>query len=190
MRVTGGELVGRTLAVPAASVRPTADRVRESLFMILSPELPGCEVLDLYAGSGALGIEALSRGAKHCLFVEADRRVAKVIGENLDRLGLGSRAAVAVAPVERWLERADGRTFDLILMDPPYRAPGIAAVLAVIARTARIRLGGLLVLEHDRRLEVPTAGYELRDRRRYGDTMVSFLTPAAGAPAFPGGSAP
>jgi 16S rRNA (guanine(966)-N(2))-methyltransferase RsmD len=180
MRVTGGELGGRTLRVPARGVRPTADRVRESMFMMLSPELAGARVLDLYAGTGALGIEALSRGAKSCLFVESDRQAVAILGENLARLGLGGRAEIAGTTVERWLESADRRLmFELVLMDPPYQAPGILAVLAAIERSGRVVPGGRLVIEHDRRVELEAAGFELLDRRRYGDTVVSFLTPVA-----------
>ena len=182
MRVTGGELGGRTLRVPARGVRPTADRVRESVFMILSPELVGARVLDLYAGTGALGIEALSRGAKSCLFVESDRQVVTTLSGTLARLGLGARSAIACAQVERWIESADRRlSFDLVLLDPPYRAPSIAGILAAIARTGRVAPGGRLVIEHDRRVELEAAAFELSDRRRYGDTLVSFLTPSAQA---------
>jgi len=186
MRVTGGELRGRTLRVPARGVRPTADRVRESVFMILTPDIAGARVLDLYAGSGALGIEALSRGAERCLFVESDRQVVGTLGENLARLGLGARTEIAWTPVERWLERADRRlTFELVLMDPPYQAPGITAVLAAIGRSRRVAPGGRLVIEHDRRVELEAAGFELVDQRRFGDTVVSFLTPVPPPPPAP-----
>jgi 16S rRNA (guanine966-N2)-methyltransferase len=192
MRVTGGELGGRMLRVPARGVRPTADRVRESVFMILSPRLPGASILDLYAGSGALGIEALSRGAERCLFVESDRQAVAVLGQNLARLGLGGRSAIAQAPVERWLERADRRLrFDLVLMDPPYRAPGIAAVLRALVAGGRLAAGGRLVFEHDRRLTIPAAEdmdpwFRVEDERRYGDTIVSFLALESAVPPLPG----
>ena len=190
--MTGGELGGRLLRVPARGVRPTADPVRESVFMILSPRLPEASVLDLYAGSGALGIEALSRGAERCLFVESDRQAVAVLSQNLARLGLAARSTIAQAPVERWLERADRRLrFDLVLMDPPYRAPGIAAVLRALAAGRRLAAGGLLVFEHDRRLRIPEAEgadpwFRIEDERRYGDTIVSFLTLPSAPPPLPG----
>jgi 16S rRNA (guanine(966)-N(2))-methyltransferase RsmD len=160
--------------------------------MILSPRLPGASILDLYAGSGALGIEALSRGAERCLFVESDRQAVAVLGQNLARLGLGGRSAIAQAPVERWLERADRRLrFDLVLMDPPYRAPGIAAVLRALVAGGRLAAGGRLVFEHDRRLTIPAAEdmdpwFRVEDERRYGDTIVSFLALESAVPPLPG----
>jgi 16S rRNA (guanine(966)-N(2))-methyltransferase RsmD len=190
MRVTGGEIVGRRLKAPARGVRPTADRVRESVFMILTSRLPGARVLDLYAGSGALGIEALSRGAMHCLFVEEWPEAARVLQANLETLALADRATVAIAPVERWLARAASghRPFDLVLVDPPYDAPGIGDVLGAIAKQGLIAPGGVLVWEHDRRAPPPPAGFNAIDERRYGDTVVTFLAPDSGVtrdPALP-----
>ncbi len=187
MRVTGGELAGRRLKVPARDVRPTADRVRESVFMVLTPRLPGARVLDLYAGSGALGIEALSRGAEHCLFVEGQRAAAQVLEANLEALGLIARSAIAVAPVERWLARppAGRSAFDLVLVDPPYDAPAIGDVLGAIAAQGLIAPGGVLVWEHDRRAPPPPAAYVRLDERRYGDTAVTLLAPDVALPAAP-----
>lgn len=190
MRVTGGELAGRRLKAPARGVRPTADRVRESVFMILTSRLPGARVLDLYAGSGALGMEALSRGAEHCLFVEERPEAARILQANLDALALTGRATVAILPVERWLARAGSghRPFDLVLVDPPYDAPGIGDVLAAIAQQGLIAPGGVLVWEHDRRSPPAPAGFDPIDERRYGDTAVTFLAPDSGVardPALP-----
>ncbi len=184
MRVTGGELRGRRLRVPAGDVRPTADRVRESLFMILSPRLPGARVLDLFAGSGALGIEALSRGAARCVFIEASARVAAVLGANLESLGLGARSAVGVGPAGRWIPglARRGEAFDLVLADPPYRAEGVASLLAELVRRDLLAAGGLVAWEHDRRAGERPAELETVDERRYGDTVVTLLR-GRGAPA-------
>jgi 16S rRNA (guanine966-N2)-methyltransferase len=121
-RIIAGSVGGRRIAVPAGDVRPTSDRVREALFSALDAEagLAGAAVLDLCAGTGALGIEALSRGAAHALFVESDRRVAAVLRRNLAELGLTEWAQVRVAPVASVLAHPAPRGYDLVLVDPPY----------------------------------------------------------------------
>ncbi len=179
--MTGGEFRGRRLKVPGSGVRPTADRVRESLFMILSSRLPGARVLDLFAGSGALGIEALSRGAASGVFVEASPRVAAVLRSNLAALGLGGRSEVSVERAERWLDEAEGErgSFGVIFLDPPYRAVGVEGILA--GSSPLLAPGGIIVWEHDRRAGGSgAAGLEPMDERRYGDTLVELLTPVGG----------
>jgi 16S rRNA (guanine966-N2)-methyltransferase len=181
MRVTGGELRGRRLLVPPRGVRPTADRVRESLFMVLRERLPGARVLDLCAGSGALGIEALSRGAEHCVFVEAEPHVAAIARKNLAMLGLEARSEVRVAPAGPALARfaASGAAFDLVLFDPPYAAPA-APLVAALAAAGILAPNGLIAWEHDRRTPVPADDrIEIADERRYGDTVVTLFVAAA-----------
>ncbi|HEX2102846.1 MAG TPA: 16S rRNA (guanine(966)-N(2))-methyltransferase RsmD [Solirubrobacteraceae bacterium] len=176
MRVIAGRFGGRRLAAPPGrGTRPTSDRVREALFGILGP-LDGARVLDLYAGSGALGIEALSRGAASATFVERDRRAVATLRANLDALGVGAevRQADAHAALRDACER--GETYDLVLCDPPYRqAPDLGRSLGealgpVLAPGARV------VTESDRRapleLEIP-----LTDERRYGDTLIRIHLP-------------
>jgi 16S rRNA (guanine966-N2)-methyltransferase len=176
VRVIAGTLGGRRLKAPAGrATRPTSDRVREALFAMLG-ELDGARVLDLFAGTGALGIEALSRGAASAVFVERDARAATVLRENLAALGIGSeradlRRADALAALRTARER--GELYDLVLIDPPYgdaaRLGGtLPALLApVLAPGARV------VTESDRRaplgLDVPVA-----TERRYGDTSITI----------------
>jgi 16S rRNA (guanine966-N2)-methyltransferase len=174
VRVVAGRLGGRRLKAPGGrDTRPTSDRVREALFSMLGP-LDGAHVLDLFAGSGALAIEALSRGAQSALLVERDPRAIEVIRANLDALGLGDdEARVVHGPARVALRDASARgdTYDLVLLDPPYRdAPALGRELsetlpAVLAPAARV------VTESDRRspldLDLPV------DReRRYGDTLI------------------
>ena len=188
MRVTGGELRGRRLRVPAGGVRPTADRVRESLFMVLAPQLPGARVLDLFAGSGALGIEALSRGAARCVFIEASAGAAAVLGANLEALGLRARSVVGVGPAGRWMAglARRGEAFDLVLLDPPYRAAGVAFLLGDLVRRRLLAAGGLIAWEHDRRAAEPPPEVEPVGERRYGDTVVTLLAAAPPPPPAPG----
>lgn len=172
MRVVAGRWGGRRLvAPPGAGTRPTSDRVREALFSILGP-LDGERVLDLYAGSGALGIEALSRGAAAAVFVERDPRAVRALRENLD--ALGAEAAVRRADVARALRDARERaeTYSLVLCDPPYRlAAGLGRELSealgpVLAPHARV------VTESDRRAPLSLLAPPLTDERRYGDTLI------------------
>ena len=170
MRVVAGEFGGRRLAAPPGrGTRPTADRVREALFSMLG-DVSGAHVLDLFAGSGALGIEALSRGAASAAFVESDARAAAVVRRNLDSLGL--RAEVRRQDALRFLAAAEG-SFDLVLADPPYdSASRIAGPLAerlpgVLAE------GGRIVTESDKRipLELP---FRLLRERTYGDIRIAI----------------
>jgi 16S rRNA (guanine966-N2)-methyltransferase len=182
MRITGGVLRGRTLRAPREGARPTADRVREALFARIDPE--DAAVLDLYAGSGALGIEALSRGAASAVFVERAPRCARVLRENLAALGLDARAEVVVADAPRALGRLarEGRRFDLVLVDPPYASEEAVRALGALARSELLPKGAMVVVESSRRRPPPVvAGLEVEDERRYGDTLVTRLR-RAGAP--------
>ena len=170
MRVVAGNFKGRRLATPRGSrTRPTADRVREALFSMLA-DVGGARVLDLYAGSGALGIEALSRGAASAVFVERDAQAVAAIERNLEPLDV--EASVARADVARWLTRAEGR-FDLVFCDPPYD------VASRLAGPLAERLPGLtaddarIVTESDKRnpLELP---FPLIVERSYGDTRIAI----------------
>jgi 16S rRNA (guanine(966)-N(2))-methyltransferase RsmD len=152
VRIIAGALKGRRLSAPRfEGVRPTSDKLRETLFNVVASRVSGARVLDLFAGTGALGLEALSRGAAHVTFVERDPRAIAVIADNIARCGVGDRAAIVRAAVERAAERVAG-DFDLILADPPYDLDDPAALLAAFA--PRLARGGLLVLEHARRRSV------------------------------------
>jgi 16S rRNA (guanine966-N2)-methyltransferase len=174
VRVVAGRLGGRRLRAPrGADTRPTSDRVREALFSMLGP-LDDARVLDLYAGSGALGIEALSRGAQTATLVERDARAIAVIRANLEALGLGAEEAQVVhGPARAALRDASARgdAYDLVLLDPPYRdAPALGrelseALPAVLAHAARV------VTESDRRSPLDLVLPVVRERR-YGDTLI------------------
>lgn len=179
MRVVAGALGGRRLVAPAGdATRPTTDRVRESLFSILDGRgaIVGARVLDLYAGTGALGIEALSRGAEHATFVESARPALAALRENLRSLALGERASVIAERTEKWAARlAPGAPrFELVLADPPWVDVARARdALAAIAASGALAPDALVVLEHAARdAALAIAGLEEEDTRRWGDTAV------------------
>jgi 16S rRNA (guanine966-N2)-methyltransferase len=170
VRVVAGEFKGRRLHTPrSARTRPTADRVREALFSMLG-DVSGARVLDLYAGSGALGIEALSRGAASAVFVESDARAAAVIERNLSALGLDE--AVRRQDVERFL-RGSQAAFDLVFCDPPYDSASRVAQALAERLPAVTSEDGRIVTESDKRmpLELP---FELLRERTYGDTRIAI----------------
>lgn len=182
MRITGGEWLSRTLRAPKGNAtRPTSDRVREALFSMLASDglFDGApRVLDLYAGSGALSLEALSRGAASAVAVEHAREALTAIRENAAALGAADRLRVVSSRVEKALVAFDG-SFELVLLDPPYadvRTPAFARVLEGAAR--RLSRAGTLVLEHASTDEPPIVPSLTRDRsRRYGDTTISLYRP-------------
>lgn len=181
MRVISGVAKGRRLKCPKGrSVRPTADRVREAIFSSLGRRAEGARVLDLFAGAGTLGIEALSRGAEHATFIERSARIARNITENLERCGLGERALVVVAKATVYLSQgpADGMPFDLIFLDPPYRIADtdVEEALKGLVDSGFLAAGGLIVLE--RSSSARTVGVDplvVRNAKVYGDSAVTIL---------------
>ncbi len=177
MRIIAGEMRSRKLKAPEGmDTRPTADRAKEALFSILQKKVPGARVLDLYAGSGALALEALSRGADSAVLVDAGIKAQRAIQENIDALGCGERAVLLRMQDEaalRLLSR-QGDSFDLIFLDPPYRMD-TAPVCSLIMRLNLLRPGGTLIVEHAREKE-PAIQPPLRltDRRVYGAAGIGF----------------
>ena len=177
LRIVAGEWRGRRIAVPGGTVRPTADRVRESWMSIVRPDIDGARVVDLCAGSGALGLEALSRGAVHCDFVEDDPRVIKTLKENIAALEAGTRATVlrgsALKEIDVAMPVGTSAPWDLAFADPPYHQ-GIAEALA--ERWLRAPFAAIFGVEHEAALTLPPAGAgATADRRQYGDTAITFF---------------
>ncbi len=177
MRIIAGTARGRRIEAPAGEhTRPTLDRVRENLFNILQNRTGDSRVLDLFAGSGALSIEALSRGAAYAVLVDSDRNASRVQRKNLEQLGMADRAEVflcdwrkAAAELE-----ARGSRFDLIFLDPPYRMTDLREVFAEMAKL--IAEDGLIILEHEAKTEPVTGDlFEMTDRRRWGYCGISFF---------------
>ena len=178
MRIIAGTLKGRTLKAPSwEGLRPTSDRLRETLFNVLAPRVRGARVLDLYAGTGAVGIEALSRGAVGITFVEQDRRAQALIEENLSRCAISGGYAIIRASAARAVEQLRRSPsfvpFDIILLDPPYDR---AAAEALTGVEALLAAGGLVVFEHARRTPVPQVLGQLALTRDLvsGDSALAF----------------
>jgi 16S rRNA (guanine966-N2)-methyltransferase len=181
MRVIAGSARGRKLkSVEDHGIRPTTDRLKESLFSTLGPGIKGKRVLDLYAGSGGLGIEALSRGAEAASFVESNASAAAMIEVNLASTGLKDRGDVVRQRAERFAEgsRFGGReVYDVVLADPPYEEGVPRQVLEKLAETGRLAPGAMVVVEVSSRLKDldPPVGYRLLDARKYGDSKLLYL---------------
>jgi 16S rRNA (guanine966-N2)-methyltransferase len=172
MRVIAGRYRGRRLqAPPGDATRPTSDRVREALFSVLGARVDGARVLDLYAGSGALGIEALSRGAAEATFVDSAPAAIRAVRANLE--AIGAEAEVRRADARRFLGSASarGREYDLVFLDPPYRLTGRLGGELTAALPAVLAPGATVVAESDRRAPLEL-GLPILDERRYGDTLI------------------
>jgi 16S rRNA (guanine966-N2)-methyltransferase len=183
MRVIGGVYRSRTLrAPPGPATRPSSDRLRETLFNVLAPRIEGARFLDLYAGSGAVGIEALSRGAAEAVFVERAAPALKALRANLARLGMKEGAQVAPGSVAAFLRKEAGTRFDLVFLDPPYDAAHeYLAVLGILGGAAGGLLadGALVIAEHFRKDRLEDDYRSLRRTRllQQGDAALSFYAP-------------
>ncbi len=178
LRVIAGVHKGRRLKTPTwDGLRPTSDRLRETLFNVVSSRIAGARVLDGFAGTGAIGIEALSRGAASATFIEEDRRAQALLAENLGRCGIENGYVIIRASVARGVEtlRAAGQTFDLLVLDPPY---GLEAANVLNGVDALLAPDALLVFEHGRRQPVPAEAGRLRLGRDLtsGDSALAFYT--------------
>ncbi len=176
LRIIGGQWRGRKLQFPVADgLRPTGDRIRETLFNWLAPDIEGAHCLDLFAGSGALGLEALSRGAASCTFIESNRLAAEAIREHLRVLNC-SEGTVAETSAIDWLAR-EGQAFDIIFLDPPFAAGLYQPVLQAIEGGAKLKSDGKLYLEFDAKTstEKPHSLALLRDKKA-GNTAYQLWT--------------
>lgn len=176
MRVIGGTSRGRRLAGPRGlDIRPTADHVKEALFNILSDRMAGARFLDLFAGTGNIGIEALSRGARQVTFVESSPAAGRLLRANLQRCGFERLAEVRLMPVSRFLKQCREPAYDIVFLDPPYQAQETERVLPSLGRDAIIRTNGVVVVEHFHKspLDDRIGHLALVKTYQYGDTCLS-----------------
>jgi len=177
VRVIAGTAKGRRLVAPKRGTRPTTDRIKEALFASLGPSVADANVLDLYAGSGALAIEALSRGAARAVLVDRDREAEEAVRANLHTTGFDDRARVRRSAVAAFVTTSIPEApFDLVLIDPPYDAAAeeVNGVLAALADGALVALGGTVVVERRKSGEPLTLpdGWRIEKERAYGDTLL------------------
>ncbi len=177
-KITGGSLGSRKLKSPkGTNVRPTPGRVKESLFSILMHRIEGAAVLDLFAGTGAIGFEAASRGATRVVSVEAHRETAQAIEEAVADLGLGDRVGVMAAPAERALYRIEG-PFDIVYMDPPYANEVPLQLFRLMLERKLLAPDALVIYEHAAKRILPDIpGYRSTREEVYGDVALAFFTP-------------
>jgi 16S rRNA (guanine966-N2)-methyltransferase len=175
VRIIAGERKGHTIFAPRGrETRPTSDRVRENVFNIVAPWVEGARVLDLYAGSGAMGLEALSRGAAAAVFVEADADAVRAIERNLDKLRLTGATVIRTEAMTGLAQEATaGRKYDLVLVDPPYAMTDFDTLARYLPRI--LAADGLAVLESAARTEPELAGLAVRTSRKYGSTRVTVF---------------
>ena len=177
MRILGGTGRGRTISgSPGLNLRPTPGKVKEALFSILAPHLSGARFLDLFAGTGMVGMEALSRGARHVTFVDSHPMSCRRLRENLRRLGYAKHADVRCVTASRFLKHAPHEPYDLVFLDPPYDTGEGGEILPFLERDVIIRSNGVVVIEHfhKTRLQERVGGLALLKSYRYGDTLLSL----------------
>lgn len=180
LRIIGGRLRGRRIkSIPGRAIRPTANRIRESIFNIIADQTAGQNVADLFAGTGALGLEALSRGAAGAVFVDHDPAAVAAIQHNVALLGVATQAHIRKWDVLINLKclNAFPQALSLIFIDPPYRQNMVQPALTQLHHSQRVQAGAMIVVEHSPHeiISLSATPFALDDQRRYGKTLVSFL---------------
>lgn len=175
MRIISGSKRGRKLvAFEGGEIRPTTDRVKESIFNLIQEFIPGAKVLDMFGGSGALSLEALSRGAKSAIIIDADKRAVDIIRKNIELTSFEDRAAVLCTKAENFAKDTK-ENFDVIFLDPPYNKGFVVPILNVISRCRLISKNGIAVLESDYRDEHgEIEGFDILKQRKYGRTYITI----------------
>lgn len=176
LRVSGGRYKGRTLRVaPGSTTRPSSQVVRAALFSIISPQIENAKVLDLFAGTGSLGIEALSRGALKAHFVENNHKQFIALNKNLENFSLANETKVFPVSVEKALDTFT-ETYDVVFLDPPYDYPGVDNLVVKIIKSKILVENGTIILEHSRRVSAPKELPDVRlvKEKTYGDTQISI----------------
>ncbi|MFQ3620692.1 MAG: 16S rRNA (guanine(966)-N(2))-methyltransferase RsmD [Spirochaetales bacterium] len=174
MRITGGFLKGRIIRVPSIDIRPAMDRMRESIFAVLSPYLQGSSFLDLFSGSGIMAIEAISRGAERVVCIEKDPRKRAILKQNLSLVG--ERAKLHIMPVERYLRFSREKPFHIVFLDPPFPYAYKSELLDLLASSSMIQDGTIVLIHYPKEESLPDqiGSLRLTQTRPYGRSRVSF----------------
>lgn len=178
MRVIAGEAKGMRLKSPSGlNIRPTADRVKEALFSIIVPDLTDAVFVDLYAGTGAIGIEALSRGADSCIFIDNNKKSISLIRENLALTKLENRGRVICNDIKKALNHLEEKGFmaNIVFLDPPYNIPDLQLIVTFILDSSILKEDGLVIVEHGRNNNGWTGSMAVAKQKKYGDTYLSFF---------------
>ncbi|HEY8909213.1 MAG TPA: 16S rRNA (guanine(966)-N(2))-methyltransferase RsmD [Desulfosporosinus sp.] len=178
MRIIAGEMRGRQLtAVVGMQTRPTSDKVKGAIFNVIGDKVRDARVLDLFAGTGNLAIEALSRGAREAVLVEKSRTAHLVIRRNLEQIGVGHQAKLLMMDAFLYLKRYPDEVFDLIFLDPPYHRELVPEALATLSQQSYLTPSGVIIAEtsKDEELNVDSLPFEIRKTGKYGDTLVWYL---------------
>jgi 16S rRNA (guanine966-N2)-methyltransferase len=181
LRIISGTLRGKKIwTIPGNAIRPTADRLREAIFNILGQGIRNSTVLDLYSGTGAFGIEALSRNATYCVFIDGNKKAVQLIGKNIHLCNLESRAQCFLWDISKNLDclKPIPQRFDMAFLDPPYGQNLVPITLYHLDQVKRLSENAKIIIEHAAIDPVPAhvPGYTVVDRRKYGKTMITFLT--------------
>lgn len=173
VRIISGRFGGRKIEAPDNSrTHPMSERIRNALFNSIGDEITGSSVLDVFAGTGAVGLEALSRGARHATFVEKDRIAQKILAKNVTTLGAEDQVTIIRTTASNWIETGSNAQYDIIFADPPYHDPQFSTVTKLFGL---LKPGGLMILSHPGRGEVPTkTGVVVVDNRSYGNAFLTF----------------
>jgi 16S rRNA (guanine966-N2)-methyltransferase len=173
MRITGGQKKGKRVKVSKRGIRPTKGVVREAIFNIISSRIHNAKVLDIFAGSGALGLEAISRGAQNCVFIEKN---PKILLKNIDNFSVDDKTRVIMNDYQKGLRKIKGKRFDIIFIDPPYHKNYIEKTIHLIARYRLLNSRGLIIAEHyvKEEFSLPDSLSILKEKQ-YGETIVKFM---------------
>jgi 16S rRNA (guanine966-N2)-methyltransferase len=173
MRIIGGDKKGKRILVAKKGIRPTKGLVREAILQVIQEKIQSAQILDIFAGSGALGLEALSRGASGCVFIE---RAPTVLYKNIKNIASDKDTTVLRKDYTAGLKRLKGQRFAVIFLDPPYARQYVERTIALVAKYALLELQGIVVIEHDpnEQFSLP-AGFGLFKHKRYGDTAVTYI---------------
>jgi len=174
MRIIGGNKKGKRILVAKTGVRPTKGIVREAILQVIQNRIPGARVLDIFAGSGALGLEALSRGARSCIFIE---QRPSTLYKNIDNIVPEMNTEVIRKDYAIALKRIEGKQFSLIFLDPPYGKMYVEQTIALITKRSLLENNGIIIIEHhpEEHFGLPD-GYTITKQKRYGDTMITYVT--------------